>query len=144
MRLIKNTKGQIRVIEAFFAAVLLLSSLTIIPMTQKVPSYPNEETDVLSSVAYRTLVSLDAEGEIGELVANRNWSAIKTLLQSCLSPVLWFNVTIFDQNFACLNDQLICSGGLISDRIYAADYVCTRTNATYAVYVMRLQLATVN
>jgi hypothetical protein len=144
VKLLKNRKGQIRVIEAFFASVLILSSLSLIPLSQKFDSRVDGQANVLSSVAYRTLVSLDAEGQLAELVANRNWSALKGLLQSCFSPAVWFNVTVFDQNLVCLNDVFICNGGLVADRVYSADYICARANASYAVYLIRLQLAVVN
>ena len=144
MKLLKNRKGQIRVIEAFFASVLLLSSLSLIPLSQKFPRYPEDEADVLSSVAYRTLINLDAEGQLAELVASRNWSAIKNLIQSCFSATIWFNLTVFDQNLSYLNDEVICNGGLISDRIYSVDYVCASASANYTVCLIRLQLATVS
>lgn len=145
MKLLKNRKGQIRVIEAFFASVLMLSSLSLIPLSPNFTGSPaGDEEAVLSSIAYRTLVSLDAGGQLGELVANRNWSALKGLLQSCLSPAVWFNVTVFDQNLVCLNDEFICNGGLVGARVYSVDYVCARANASYAVYLIRLQLAVVN
>jgi len=144
VKLLKNRKGQIRVIEAFFASVLLLSSLSLIPLSQKFPRYPEDEADVLSSVAYRTLINLDAEGQLAELVASRNWSAIKNLIQSCFSATIWFNLTVFDQNLSYLNDEVICNGGLISDRIYSVDYVCASASANYTVCLIRLQLATVS
>lgn len=145
MKWLKNSRGQIRVIEAFFASVLLLSSLSFIPLSQKFGgSADGGEEAALSSLAYRTLVSLDAEGQLAELVANRNWSALKDLLQSCLPPAVWFNVTVFDQNLSCLNDEFICNGGLVGNRVYSAEYICARANANYAVYLIRLQLAVVN
>ena len=48
MRLLKDNKGQIRTIEAFFAAILMLSALTLIPAAQEQPSDP---TVILSSMA---------------------------------------------------------------------------------------------
>jgi len=141
---VRNKKGQIRVIEAFFASVLLLSSLSLIPLSQKFPRYSEDEADVFSSVAHRTLISLDAEGQIAELIASRNWSAIKNLIQSCFSAAIWFNLTVFDQNLSYLNDEVICNGGLISDRIYSVDYVCASRSTNYTVWLIRLQLATVS
>ncbi len=142
MRLLKDKKGQVRVIEALFASVLLLSSLTLIPMVQR--SYSNDATDALSSTALNVLVSLDSDGHLANLVDNQNWTAIQSLVQSCIPLTVWFNLTVFDQNMARLNDAHICSGGLVSDKVQSAEYVCASTSGNYAVYIIRLQLAAVD
>ena len=142
MRLLKDNKGQIRVIEAFFASVLLLSSLTLIPMVQR--SLSNDVTNSLSSTALNILVSLDSNGHLANLVDNQNWTAIQSLVQSCIPLTVWFNLTVFDQNMTRLNAVPICSGGLVSDNVHSAEYVCASTNGNYAVYIIRLQLAAVD
>lgn len=142
MRLLKDKKGQIRVIEAFFAAVLLLSSLTLIPMVQKNQS--DSVTDGLSSTALNVLTSLDSDGALANLIYNQNWTDLQSLVQGCLPLTVWFNITVFNSDMIPLNDALICSGGLVSDKVQSADYVCTSTNTTYAVYIIRLQLAAVD
>ena len=142
MRILRDKRGQIRVIEAFFASVLLLSSLTLIPMVHQ--SSEGNKVDVLSSTAFNVLLSLDNDGSLAELVDSGNWSALEESLTSCLPIAIWFNLTVFSQDMNCLNDLLICSGGAISDKIEVADYVCASTSEDYAVYVLRLQLAAVD
>ena len=142
MRLLKDNRGQIRVIEAFFASVLLLSSLTLIPIMQR--SQSNDVTDVLSSTALNVLMSLDSDGHLANLADSQNWTAIQSVVQSCLPLTVWFNLTVFDQNMAPVNDALVCSGGLVSDKIQSAEYVCASTSRNYAVYIIRLQLAAVD
>lgn len=142
MRLLRDKKGQIRVIEAFFASILLLSSLTLIPMVQRNQS--NGVTAALSSTSLNVLVSLDSNGHLADLVDEQNWASIQSLVQSCLPLTVWFNLTVFDQNMVRLNDFPICNGGLVSDTIQSADYVCASTSANYAVYIIRLQLAAVD
>ncbi|MCJ7763056.1 hypothetical protein MUP38_06350 [Candidatus Bathyarchaeota archaeon] len=142
MRLLKDNKGQIRVIEAFFASVLLLSSLTLIPIMQR--SQSNDVTDVLSSTALNVLMSLDSDGHLANLADSQNWTAIHSVVQSCLPLTVWFNLTVFDQNMAPVNDALVCSGGLVSDKIHSAEYVCASTSRNYAVYSIRLHLAAVD
>jgi hypothetical protein len=141
MRLLKDKRGQIRVIEAFFASVLLLSSLSLLPMMQE---NSGSASDVLSSTAQNVLFSLDSNGHLAELVDSRNWTALQTSLQSTLPLTIWFNLTVFDENMAQLNDFPISNGGAVSEKIEATDYVCASTNATYSVYVLRLQLAAVD
>ena len=141
MRLLKDKKGQIRTIEAFFAAILLLSSLTLIPMAKEHSSDP---TEVLSSTAYNILISLDSNGELARLIDNESWINLKNCIQSALSPMLWFNLTVFDESMTRVNDIPITSGTAVNDRIAAVDYVCASTSSNYAVYIIRLQLAGVD
>ena len=141
MRLLKDKKGQIRIIEAFFASILMLSSLTLIPMVQERSS---DSTETLSSAAYNILMSLDSDGQLASLIANESWVDLKSCVQSSLSPMVWFNLTVFDETMTRINDVPVTSGTAVNDRIAAVDYVCVSTEGNYAVYIVRLQLAEVD
>jgi hypothetical protein len=141
VRLLKDNKGQIRIIEAFFASILLLSSLTLIPVVQKSSS---DSTEILSSTAHNILISLDSDGQLASLISNESWINLKSCIQSSLSPMVWFNLTVFDENMARVNDIPITSGSPVNDRIAAVDYVCASTSSNYEVYIIRLQLAGVD
>jgi len=142
MRLLRDKRGQVRVIEAFFASVLLLSSLTVIPLVQR--SSAEDAGVSLSATALNVLVSLDSDGQLARLVAAGNWSALKCEVESCVGVGVWFNLTVFDEGMNRLNDVQVCSGGAVSDHVDVADYVCSAVDAGFAVYVLRLQLAVVN
>ena len=142
MRWLKDKRGQVRVIEAFFASVLLLSSLSIIPIVHR--GSEGAAVNALSSTALNVLVSLDSDGHLAELVDSSNWSALGSSVEACLSVSVWFNLTVLDQDMNCLNGLPICRGGSMSDRIAVADYVCSSLSGDYAVYVLRLQLAAVD
>lgn len=141
MRLLKDNRGQIRIIEAFFASVLLLSSLTLIPTAQ---NNSNNSTEILASTAHNVLISLDGNGHLANLISSQSWIDLKSSIQSSLSPMIWFNLTVFDENMTRINDIPICSGSAVSDRIVAVDYICASTSSNYAVYIIRLQLAVVD
>ena len=138
MKLLKDNKGQIRVIEAFFAAILMLSALTLIPAVQERSS---DSTEVLSSAAQNILMSLDSNGHLAGLISNESWINLKSGIQSALSPMVWFNLTVFDENMKPINDIPITSGSPVNDKIVAVDYVCASASSNYAVYIIRLQLA---
>jgi hypothetical protein len=141
VRLLKDNKGQIRIIEAFFASILLLSSLTLIPAVQKRSS---DSTEILSSTAHNILISLDNNGHLADLISNESWIILKSCIQSSLSPTVWFNLTVFNENMTQTNDIPITSGSPVNDKIVAVDYVCASTSSNYAVYIIRLQLAGVD
>ncbi len=138
---LSNKRGQIRVIEAFFAAVLMISSITIIPAIQ---SYSSTSEGTLSSTALNVLISIDNDGQLAQLINQGNWTAIQNLVESCISPTLWYNITIFDEQNEPLNAVIISSGSSIGNHVEVANYVCASTNMTYAVYTVRLQLGGLN
>jgi hypothetical protein len=138
VRLLKDNKGQIRTIEAFFAVILMFSALTLIPAT---PEHPSDPTVILSSTAQNILMSLDSNGHLADLISNESWISLKSCIETSLSPMVWFNLTVFDENMAPLNDIPITSGSPVNDRIAAVDYVCATTSSNYAIYIVRLQLA---
>jgi hypothetical protein len=139
MRLLSNKKGQVRVIEAFFAAMLLLSCLTLIP-TQT--SSKNSISDIAWK-AENVLLTLDGQGHLANLVDNHDWGTIEKSIESTLPLTTWFNLTVYDKNMNVLNDYPISNGGAISDKVVSYAYVCASQNSTFAVYVLQLQLAVV-
>jgi hypothetical protein len=141
MRLLKNKKGQVRVIEAFFASMLLLSVLTLIPTQSNVK---NSSEPNLSSTAQQVLLTLDANGYLSKLIVNGSWTQIRQCLLSALPPTIWFNLTVFDENNTVLNDLSISNGNSISQETYSFDYLCVSQNPTYVIYLIRLQLAVVS
>jgi hypothetical protein len=68
MRFLSNKKGQVRVIEAFFASVLLLSCLTLIPA--QTPT-KNSSGDIAWK-AENVLLTLDNDGHLANFVDNRD------------------------------------------------------------------------
>ena len=139
MRLLKDKKGQVRIIEAFFATILLMSCLTLIPALKSSP----DSSGNLISKAQNVLLSLDNNGQLANLVDNQNWMALKDCLESALPLTTWFNLTVFNQNMTCINPFPICNAGSISDKIVSIDYICANQNSTYALYFFRLQLSEV-
>jgi hypothetical protein len=141
MRFLTDNQGQIRVIEAFFAAVLLLSALAMIPLETPVASSNDE---ILHSTAQRTLITLDSDDTLSRLIENESWTTLRESVQSLLSPAIWFNLTIFNENMNPINQVQISSGSQINEDTVAVDYVCASSGSNYRIYVVRLQLSDVN
>lgn len=139
MKFLKNRKGQIRILEAFFASILILSSLALVPSQVTVEK---SHFNTLYSVGTQVLTTLDSNGTLSTLIENNNWTVLRNCVQSMLPVSLWFNLTVFNENMACLNDVPISNGSPVSDEIVAVEYVCASSSGNYAVYVVRLQLAT--
>jgi hypothetical protein len=137
MRLISNKKGQVRVIEAFFASMLILSCLALIPAQ----ATPKSSAVNLVWKAQNILLTLDSDGQLASLVDNHEWAKLGQCIESALPLTTWFNLTIYDKNQNILNDFPISNGGSINDRISSVDYVCISQKSTFSVYILQLQLA---
>jgi hypothetical protein len=137
MRLLSNKKGQVRVIEAFFASMLIMSCLALIPAQVT----PKSSAVNLDWKAQNVLLTLDSDGQLASLVDNHDWTKLGLFIESVLPLTTWFNLTIYDKNQKILNDYPISNGGSISDRICSFDYVCVSQKSAFSVYILQLQLA---
>ena len=139
MKMIGNKKGQVRVIEAFLASLLLMACVALIPA----PSSLKDPTGSLVSTAQNVLLSLDSNGHLATLINNRNWNTLKDSVESSLPLTTWFNLTVFDSEMNYVNPFPICNAGAVSDIVVSIDYVCASQNSTYKIYILRLQLSEV-
>jgi len=139
MKIIENKKGQVRVIEAFLASLLLLSCLALIPA----PSSVKDSAGNLLSTAQNALVSLDNNGHLANLVDHRNWVALRQSIESAFPLTTWFNLTVFDTEMNIVNPFPINNAGATSDKIVSLDYICSSQNSTFTIYVLRLQISMV-
>ena len=137
----KDKRGQVRVIEAFLASMLILGCLTLIP-AQTPQSITHDS--VLLSKAQNVLLSLDSNGHLGRLIDAHNWFTLKESLDSAMPLTLWYNLTVYSENNVCLNNYPICSSGAVSNEVVSYTYICASPNRTYATYVLQLQLAVVD
>jgi hypothetical protein len=143
LRLLADRKGQARVIEAFFSATLLLSCLTLIPTQNNSPDI-SSNNDNLVSMAENIILSLNSDGQLAKLIDARDWGTFNDCIEAALPLMIWYNLTVYDTNAHALNEYPICNGGAVSNKIAALDYVCASPSNTFAVYVLQLQLATVD
>ena len=121
-----------RVIEAIFATIILMTCLALVPSSSSV----KDSTGNLASTAQNVLISLDSNGHLATLVDNQNWIALKDCIESALPLTVWFNVTVFDQNMNIINPFPISNAGAVSDKIVSVDYVCASQNSTYTIYIL--------
>ena len=141
MRLLKDKKGQIRVIEAFFASILLFSILTLVPAPRNAGDTSNQ---TLISMGQNALITLDNNGYLSRLIENESWITLRECIQSAFPPTVWFNLTVFDENNTALNNVTISSGSPINEKIASLNYVCVSQSPNYTIYLIQLQLAVVS
>ena len=139
MKHTNRNRGQIRIIEAFFASVLMFSAIALIP-SQTIVGTSNDQ--FLYSIARNVLPTLDNDASLSKLIMTQDWTTLTTQISLALPSSVWFNLTIFDENMNPITQPLI-SRGTPNGRIVSTDYVCASQEGDFSIYIIRLQLSTV-
>jgi len=137
--MLKDKRGQIRVLEAFLATILVFSAL-LLTKPVYVTFDSQYDQDALYSIGLNVLVEFNREGELGQLIDQRNWTEISSRLSTLLPLGVSYNFTVYDEESKIVNNSSISSGDLNGRNIVSVQYlIAERTNFNF--YVVRLQLA---
>jgi hypothetical protein len=139
---VKNQRrGQIRIIEAFLAVLIVFSSLAIsasLTTEQKIA-----ESSDLASIGLQTLIKLDSDGSLGDYIDSGNWSGLRETLNLLLPEGISFNLTVYDEEMRQINTEAVTNGNLNSQEVTSVKYVCVSQNPNFKYYVIYLHLAVV-
>jgi hypothetical protein len=135
----RRNSGQIRIIEAFFAVLLIFSAFTV-STNLNVTQNPMDRKD-LESNGFQTLMTLDSDGTLGEYIDSGNWTALRNAISFSLLAGTVFNLTVYDEAMRQLNPSAVSNGGFSSRDIYFVEYVCASRKPAYQCYILHLQLA---
>lgn len=136
----RNTRGQIRVMEAFLSAFLIFSALAITAALSPPAADGNKKN--LADQGMQALVQFDSDGRLGDMIKAGNWTAVSDALRLLLPVGVAYNFTVYDENMQQVNSMPISNGGLLGD-VASVDYVCAVQSQLFRVYLLRLQLAVV-
>ena len=137
--MLSDKRGQIRVLEAFFATAVVFSALLLTRPIYVAFDNQNEE-NILYTLGLNVLVQLDQEGDLGRLIEQRNWTEISSRLSVMLPLGVSYNFTVYNESLEILNNSSISSGDLNGRNVVSIQYlVVERTDFNF--YVVRLQLA---
>lgn len=139
MRTIRNTKGQMRVIETILASFIIFSALTFVNIFAVLPSSPKYETSDLEKMGHNVLHDLDEQGLLSRFVYNETeWEELALALTIFLPPDVYFDLTIYDRQGTIKNPNFPIRYG-------APDEVFTASNSTASVsYILPGQQAEYN
>lgn len=128
MRTVRNTKGQMRVIETILASFIIFSALTFVNVFATLPSSPKYETSDLEKMGHNVLHDLDEQGLLSRFVYyETEWDELALALTIFLPPEVYFDLTIYD---AHEQDTAINKDFPIR---YGAPEVFTASNSTASV-----------
>jgi hypothetical protein len=134
-----RNSGQIRIIEAFLAALIIFSSFAI-SSNLSVRQNVSENVD-LAPLGLQTLAKLDSDGRLGKYIDYGNWTALRDALDILLPPGLCFNLTVYDDHMHQINAVVISNGGFGSQQIAFVQYVCVSQSMVFHCYIIHLNLA---
>ncbi len=138
--MVKNNRGQIRVVEAVLSAVIIFSALAICSALPPPSNGGNQKT--VAAQGMQALVQLDGDGTLGKMIGQGNWTALSDSLQLLLPIGISYNLTVYDENMQQINSVPISNGNLVGN-VVAVEYLCASQNLQYHSYRLRLQLAVV-
>jgi hypothetical protein len=110
MGTIKNTKGQMRVIETILASFIIVFALSFVNIFAIAPTSPKYEVTDLEKLGYSVLHDLDQHGLLARFVYNEEWDNIEAALRVTLTPDIYFNLTIYDLHDTKINHESISYG----------------------------------
>ena len=136
----EGNRGQIRIIEAFLAALILFSSLAIsanVSVTQN-----NSSREDMGSVGLQVLMKLDSDGSLGKYIDSEDWPALRDVLDLAFQTGVTFNITVYDVEMHPINDEIISNGGFSSEDVAFAEYICVGSEGAFHCYIIHLHLVT--
>ncbi|MEM3694922.1 MAG: hypothetical protein QXJ11_03065 [Candidatus Bathyarchaeia archaeon] len=137
----RANKGQIRIIEAFLAVIIVFSAFAVsgnLPQNQKVT-----RKEDLVSVGLNALLQLDSDGFLGRCIDNAEWSRLREALGLLLPSGVAFNLTVYNGTMQKVNSETIANSGLNSQKTTFVEYICASQNVTFHCYILHLYLAVV-
>jgi len=137
-----DRKGQIRIIEALLAVSIIFS---VLALTSPLSPTPNlERQAMLKRVGTHVLIELDRDGTLGELIEDRNWTALEQAVETFLPLGALFNLTVYDEQMREVNTQRVSNSNLSGMQGFgtiSVQYLCATRGSDVRFYRVRLQLA---
>ena len=134
-----QNRGQIRIIEAFLAVLIIFSSFAVSANLSAPQKRPRQNE--LASVGLQTLVKLDSDGTLGKYIDERNWGALRGALDLALPTGLTFNLTVYDERMTLVNTDIISNGAPTSQDVTHVEHVVASRGMVFHCYVIHLYLS---
>ena len=105
MKNLRETKGQMRVIETILASSIILVAVSFVGVLAVRPTSPLYEMTDLEKMGYSALHDLDQQNLLAPFVYEGEWSTLRTALKITLPVDVYFNLTVYDLSGAKLNGE---------------------------------------
>jgi hypothetical protein len=135
----RNNRGQVRIVEAFLAVLIVFSAFTASANVTATRSNPRDGD--LASVGFETLLKLDSDNHLASWIGSGNWTAMRETLSLALPAGVAFNITIYDDQTQPVNTAVISNGAFGSQKVSSVEYICGDQSMIFHVYIIHLELA---
>ena len=131
-------RGVVHTLDTILAAAIIS---TVLFYATQVPVELNMSSEKPLGVwGMQALVGIDRNGTLGRLVDSESWQDLEELLRVALPSGVSFNVTVYDEQGAVVNDCQISNGGLLGRTVESVDYLVAVQSDECPMYRLRLQL----
>jgi len=143
MRVMRNKRGQVRVIEAIMASLIVVFAITVVNLFSVTPVSPKYEAGELEKIGFNVLHDLDEEKLLARFVYNGEWANLTAALAASLPTDVYFNLTVYDMAGAVVNQPIGYGTSRVftdSDYVASVTYVVPGYKLAYRSRVLVLQL----
>ena len=131
-------RGVVHTLDTILAAAIIS---TVLFYASQVPLELDTSSErPLDVWGMQALVGIDRNGTLGRLVDSESWQDLEELLRVALPSGVSFNVTVYDEQGAIVNDCHISNGGLLGRTVESVDYLVVVPSEECPMYRLRLQL----
>jgi hypothetical protein len=138
-RLKNENRGQIRIIEAFLAVLVIFSSFAV--SSSFTVTQSTDRRGDLANIGFETLMVLDSDGSLSNYISGGNWTALRTAFDTVLPAGICFNMTVYNDEMQQMNNVTISNGGFNSQQIVFVEYICAIQKPDFHCYVIHVLLA---
>ena len=139
-----SSKGQMRVIEAIIASLIVISAVMFLYSYAAVPSSQTYETGELEKIGHNVLHDIDEQRLLTRYVYNSEWANFTAALMVSLPTDVYFNLTIYDVNGNAISHPLIQYGSsqlfTTSKAVASVTYIVSGYQTNYNPRILVLKL----
>jgi len=138
-----GSKGQMRVVEAILAVLVVISAIFFLYIFAAAPSSQTYETGELEKIGHNILHDIDEQRLLARYVYRSEWANLTAALLVSVPTDVYFNLTIYDINGNRISHPLIQYGSpqvfTTSKAIASVTYIVSGySNQTYYIYNPRI------
>jgi len=140
----RSRKGQMRVVEAVMASLIVVSAVAFLYVFAATPSSQSQETSELEKIGHNVLHNIDEQRLLTRFVYGSEWENLTLALVVSMPTNVYFNLSIYDVNGNPINDQLIQYGNQqifdSSSAVASVTYIVPGYQTSYSPRVLVLKL----
>ena len=137
----RENVGQIRIIEAILALLIVFSAFTI--SSDLTATESTSKHNELASIGLQCLAAMDSTGSLTRDIDAGNWTKLQDAVAVALPSGFIFNLSVMDENLRQINSGEMSNGGLGNLEVTCVEYICVSRNSSLKFYVLRLCLVVV-